>query len=59
MNTHTLERNTEPAATSATGPAQATGRADLYAGIHKALRLFMSHTLCQVGSTDPGTACGS
>ena len=30
-----------------------TGRRDLYAGIHKALRLFMTRTLCRVGSTDP------
>ncbi|MBS1135127.1 MAG: hypothetical protein H6R02_2268 [Burkholderiaceae bacterium] len=55
MDTHAPERNTELAPTSATGPAQATGRSDIYAGIHKALRLFMSHTLCQVGSTDPGS----
>jgi iron-sulfur cluster repair protein YtfE (RIC family) len=29
-----------------------TPRLDLYAGIHKALRLFMSRTLCLLGSTD-------
>ena len=32
------------------------GRLDLYAGIHKALRLFMTRTLCRAGSTDPGDA---
>lgn len=30
-----------------------TPRYDVYAGIHKALRLFMSRTLCTLGSTDP------
>lgn len=34
---------------------QATGRVDMYAGIHKTMRLFMSDTLCQVGSSDPGS----
>lgn len=48
METRTPERIAEPAATGA-------GRADFYAGIHKALRMFMSHTLCQLGSTDPGS----
>lgn len=33
-----------------------TPRFDLYAGIHKALRLFMSRTLCQLGSTDASDA---
>jgi hypothetical protein len=28
-------------------------RRDLYAGIHKALRLFMTRTLCTIGATDP------
>lgn len=32
------------------------GRVDLYAGIHKALRLMMARTLTTVGSTDPGDA---
>jgi hypothetical protein len=45
MDIHAPERNTQLAATYATGTAQAPGRADIYAGIHKALRLFMSHTL--------------
>ncbi len=31
-----------------------TPRYDVYAGIHKALRFFMSRTLCSLGSTDPG-----
>jgi len=31
-------------------------RLDLYAGIHKALRLFMTRTLTTVGSTDPDDA---
>lgn len=58
MNTSTIERHpsradqgADPVATSV--PA---GRLDLYAGIHKALRLFMTRTLCRVGSTDPGDA---
>lgn len=38
--------------TNQTLPASA-GRRDLYAGIHKALRLFMTRTMCEVGSTDP------
>lgn len=32
------------------------GRRDLYAGIHKALRLFMAETLGRLGSTDAGDA---
>lgn len=31
-------------------------RHDGYAGIHKALRLYMTHTLTRVGSTDPADA---
>lgn len=39
----------------ATRPAAAApGRMDLYAGIHKALRLFMTRTLTRIGATDPG-----
>jgi hypothetical protein len=34
-------------------PAGAAPRLDLYAGIHKALRLLMTRTLVAVGSTDP------
>lgn len=37
-------------------PAAPGGRYDLYAGIHKALRLLMSRTLVQVGAADPGDA---
>ena len=43
-----------PRAPAAAAPG--AGRYDIYAGIHKALRLFMSRTLCEVGSTDPGNA---
>jgi hypothetical protein len=43
--------------TPATQPvAEANGRMDLYAGIHKALRLFMSRTLVRVGAADPRDA---
>jgi len=62
MNTDTI-RSTDRAAsaspdttTAAAAPAQATRRHDGYVGIHKALRLFMSNTLCRVGSTDPSDA---
>ena len=38
-------------------PAAATApRLDMYAGIHKALRLYLTHTLTRVGSTDPDDA---
>jgi hypothetical protein len=37
-------------------PAEAGPRLDLYAGIHKALRLLMTRTLTAVGSTDPADA---
>jgi Hemerythrin HHE cation binding domain len=36
--------------------AESGARHDLYAGIHKALRLFMTRTLTQVGSADPADA---
>jgi iron-sulfur cluster repair protein YtfE (RIC family) len=36
--------------------AEAGVRLDLYAGIHKALRQFMTHTLLRVGSADPRDA---
>ena len=58
MDTSTIEdqpRHASRAAEAAAAPA-AAGRMDLYAGIHKALRLFMTRTLCRVGSTDPGDA---
>lgn len=35
-------------------PAISAGRPNLYANIHKALRLCMSDTLVQLGSADPG-----
>jgi hypothetical protein len=41
---------------AAAAPAEAGFRLDLYAGIHKALRLFMTRTLTLVGSTDPADA---
>ena len=57
MDTRTIERITRPSAAPAEHPAAPdAGRLDLYAGIHKALRLFMTRTLCRVGSTDPGDA---
>ena len=53
MSTHTIEHPaTHPAAPGAA--VAAAGRRDFYAPIHKALRLFMTRTLCAVGSTDPG-----
>ena len=58
MDTSTIERHPSRAA-SATNPLAAAApdsRYDLYAGIHKALRLFMTRTLCRAGSTDPGDA---
>lgn len=43
-----------PPAAGATAPHPAPpGRVDLYAGVHKALRLAMARTLTGVGSTDP------
>ena len=42
-----------PRTAAATPAPQSANRHDGYAGIHKALRLFMSTTLCRVGSTDP------
>jgi hypothetical protein len=61
MDTMTTERPTAATpvvlAPAHTGAATARpGRRDLYAGIHKALRLFMTRTLTTVGSTDPGAA---
>lgn len=45
-----------PQAQQPAAAAEAGVRLDLYAGIHKALRLFMTRTLTQVGSTDPADA---
>lgn len=44
-----------PACTHSAAAAPA-GRRDLYAGIHKALRMAMTHALVRVGSTDAGDA---
>ena len=57
MNTSTNERSAAPQAAAPQKPQAAqSGRHDGYAGIHKALRLFMSNTLCRIGSTDPTDA---
>ena len=59
MDTSTIERHPSSHTAPNTNPVPATppvGRLDMYAGIHKALRLFMTRTLCRVGSTDPGDA---
>lgn len=52
MQAQTLFPEVQPTAV----PAQPGGRFDIYAGIHKALRLFMTRTLTQLGSTDPADA---
>jgi hypothetical protein len=54
MDTHTTLIRETPAPVAAAAPA--AGRVDLYAGIHKALRLMMSRTLARVGATDPTAA---
>lgn len=58
MEASTIERHPSRAAHGAdpVAPAAPAGRHDMYAGIHKALRLCMTRTLCRVGSTDPGDA---
>jgi hypothetical protein len=55
MDTNTTTDITRHAAApQGAGEAPAPGaRPDLYAGIHKALRLFMTRTMTRVGSTDP------
>lgn len=60
MDTASTTRSATPAS-SASAPAgtprQAAAtpnRVDLYAGIHKALRLFLTRTLTRLGATDPG-----
>jgi hypothetical protein len=55
MDTLSPERDATSAATTSAVTTQ-PGRVDLYAGIHKALRLMMARTLSTVGSTDPGDA---
>lgn len=49
--------DTTTGATTA-APAATQPRLDFYAGIHKAMRLFMTDTLTRVGSTDPRDAAG-
>lgn len=53
MPTTELRDPAQPADAPARSAAAGAGRRDLYAGIHKALRMFMTHTLCRIGSTDP------
>lgn len=48
-------RTTAHTATHSAAPAP-RGRHDMYGPIHKALRLFMTRTMCTVGATDPGNA---
>ncbi len=50
MNTPTLTQEAQ------TPVVDARTRLDFYAGIHKALRLFLTQTLTRVGSTDPADA---
>jgi len=45
-----------PTLTPADTHAHRAARFDIYAGIHKALRLMMSRTLTRVGATDPTAA---
>jgi hypothetical protein len=45
-----------PYVPQAAATAEAGPRLDCYAGIHKALRLFLTRTLTTVGSTDPADA---
>lgn len=45
-----------PASHAAAAPAAVQPRYDLYAGIHKALRLLMTRTLTELGATDPRDA---
>lgn len=53
MPTQALSTASRPSArTSADG----AGRIDIYAGIHKALRLFLTRTLARIGSADPRDA---
>jgi hemerythrin-like domain-containing protein len=52
----TLTPTRPEADTAAAHPAAFAGRRDLYAPIHKALRLFMTRTLTRLGAADPGRA---
>ncbi len=56
MHTTITDFSASTTTTAAGAAAAPVGRRDLYAGIHKALRLFMSRTLTRVGSTDPADA---
>lgn len=58
MDTTNTPVHSGPRARSAAGPGALApaGRRDFYAPVHKALRLFMTRTLCAVGSTDPADA---
>ncbi len=55
MTDLTIEANHTTTSARDGNPAGA-GRMDMYAGIHKALRLMMTRTMCEVGSTDPHDA---
>ena len=56
MPTPTIEHRAPGSAAASGAAAAPAGRRDFYAPIHKALRLFMTRTLCAVGSTDPADA---
>ncbi len=60
MQTESITTTTPSCPVNAAAPAvnhpAAGGRLDLYHGIHKALRLMMSRTLCEIGSADPDAA---
>jgi hypothetical protein len=56
MPTHTIAHPVPHLPAAAGAAATPAGRRDFYAPIHKALRLFMTRTLCTVGSTDPADA---
>lgn len=58
METATLHASsaTSPAPARPAAPAASAPRVDLYAAIHKTMRLWMCGTLTRVGSTDPADA---
>jgi hypothetical protein len=56
MQTQTPTPQTQTQAQTPPPADQGGTRLDLYAGIHKALRLAMTRTLTQAGSTDPDDA---
>ena len=53
MPTHTIEHPAPHIPAAPDAGAAPAGTRDFYAPVHKALRLFMTRTLCAVGSTDP------